>query len=248
MRKYLYAGAVAAGFLLLGAAPVYADVQPAPAGAQGGLLDPADGIDLGNPLGGSPLLNVDPGDNSIFPRDAVPPARTGFGQASSDAAKRPAAAESDGTREAPPVAGDGVPTGSLSQLPVANLFSGGIPVVGGLLPNGRSPLGSRADQESGLFDNGLPLLGGFGGMLPGDSTRTRPAVSGMPAGGTALPAGDQVAPARPGRDTPNQAKPGKPKPATVDPAIANDHRLHEEPTDPEDTPRPFSSGRPVARP
>jgi hypothetical protein len=43
-------------------------------------------------------------------------------------------------------------------------------------------------------------------------------------------------------------KPDQAKPAAADPAIANDHRLHEEPTDPEDKSdtRPFSGGRPIA--
>jgi hypothetical protein len=251
MRRYLYATAVAGGFLLLAAAPAYADVQPAPAGAYqdglGDLLGPTNGIDLGNPLGGTSLLNVNPGDNSVLPpQDQVPPARTGLGQPGvpGTATGRPVAPEAD---KALPVPGGGLPTGALGQVPIANLLGGGLPVVGGLLPNGRSPLGSRADQESGLLDNGLPLLGGLGGLLPGDPAGTLPAASGMPAGGTTVPAGD-VAPAQPDRDGPDRAKPAKPKPAGADPAITSDHRLHEEPTDPEDKSgtRPFSGGRPIA--
>jgi hypothetical protein len=253
MRRHLYAGAVAAGFLLLGAAPAYADVQPAPADAQqdagdpGGLLGSTNGIDLSNPLGGTSLLNVNPGDNSVLPpQDDVPPARTGFGRAgaqrdSSGPAERPVAAEKV---DALPVPDRGLPTGALSQLPIASLLGGGLPVIGGLLPNGQSPLGSRADQESGLLDDGVPLLGGLGGLLPGHSARTLPAASGMPAGGTAVPAGE------PAQDVPDGTKPAQPdpKPAAADPAIADDHRLHEEPTDPEDKSdsRPFSGGRPIA--
>jgi hypothetical protein len=261
MRKYLYAGAVAGSFLLLSAAPAYADEQPA-AGAQqdggalGGLLDPASGVNLNNPLGGTSLLNVNPGDNSLLPpQDAVPPARTGFGQAgdpNSDPAgdvEAPARTVADVSRkgEGLPVSGGGLPTGALSQLPVAGLLGGGLPVIGGLLPDGRSPLGGMAaNQESGLLDGGLPLLGGLGGLIPGSSAHTLPAVSGMPAGGTAVPIDDQVAPAKPAQTRP--AKPAQTKPDAVDPAIANDQRLHEEPTDPEvkDDTRTFSDGRPVA--
>ncbi|RSM46536.1 hypothetical protein DMB66_49440 [Actinoplanes sp. ATCC 53533] len=77
MRKWFYAGAVAGGFLLLGAAPAQADVVPAPAGGllgslsggqglddQGLGLDPAGGLNLASPLGGSPLMDFKPGRNS----------------------------------------------------------------------------------------------------------------------------------------------------------------------------------------
>src|ERR1044072_6894067 len=99
MRKYLYAGAVAGGFLLLGAAPAHADVQPAPAGAQqdagvGGLLGSTGGLDqpgrlrIPDATGGSgTLLDVKPGNNSADvpgnvdqARDGIP-ARTGLGAA-----------------------------------------------------------------------------------------------------------------------------------------------------------------------
>src|SRR5919199_4097784 len=103
MRKYLYAGAVAGGFLLLGAAPAHADGQPAPAssrqdgGALGSLLgttgglDPAGGLKIKDPVGGAGLVHVRPGDNSadvpgatgnpLPARAGVPAARTGLGQA-----------------------------------------------------------------------------------------------------------------------------------------------------------------------
>jgi hypothetical protein len=247
MRKYLYAGVVAGGFLLLGAAPAYADVQPVTADAQqdpgglGGLLDPTNGMNLGNPL-----LTVDPGDNSFLPpQNPAPPARTGFGQAGdlrrNRAGEAPSLPAADVARrgEGLPIAGGGMPTGLLGQLPAADTFGGGIPVIGGLLPNGGSPLGRMdANQEAGLLDGGVPLLGGLGGLLPGSSAYTMPTVSGMPAGGSAVPVDDQPAPAKPATN----------KPAGVDPAIANDHRLHEEPIDPEDqgSIRTFSDGRPIA--
>ena len=264
MRKYLYAGAVASGFLLLSASPAHADVLPGPASAQqrddgglGGLLgsagglDPAGGLNLNNPLGGSQLIDVRPGDNTpdvtgaagnILPAEGnVPAARTGLGKPGDRSGRqngnsagrvRPAAGE------ALPVPGGGLPTGVLGGLPVGNLLGGGLPLIGGLLPDGRTPAisGMGADQESGLLDGGLPLLGGLGGLLPTSSAmRMLPAFSGMPAGGTAVPAGDQP-----------RTKPAA-RPA-ADPAVTNDARLHEEPTDPEGKAgrRTFSGGRPVA--
>jgi hypothetical protein len=261
MRRYLYAGAVAGGFLLLGAAPAHADVPPAPAGAQqdagalGGLLgstgglNPADGLRVSDPLGGSgSLLDAQPGDNSadvpgatdnLLPaQDGVPAARTGLGQAAGRTGKRPA--RPAGTEDLPS-AGGGLPTGALGDLPISNLPISNLPVsnlLGGLLPNGQSAGLSRADQESGLLGNDLPLIGG---LLPGGGNVAAPAVpatSGLPAGGTDVPAQDQ-----PAKTKPAAVKPG------ADPAIANDARLHEEPTDPEGKggkQRAFSDGRPVA--
>ena len=177
MRKYLYAGAVAGGFLLLGAAPAYADVVPAPQGAQqadvqqpdggglGGLLDPANGVGLDQPLGGSPLIDVNPGDNSVLPQDGsalpaedgVPAARTGFGtpgdRPHGQHGNRPLPAADVVGQTLPgglplsggglPLAnGGGLPSGALSQLPVGHLLGGGLPLLGGgLLPDGRTPAG-----------------------------------------------------------------------------------------------------------
>jgi hypothetical protein len=252
MRRYLYAGAVAGGFLLLGAAPAHADVQPAPAGAQqdagalGGLLgstgglDPAGGLRVDDPLGGSgSLLDAQPGDNSadvpgatdnLLPaQDGVPAARTGLGQAAGRTGQRPARPAHRPATEDLPALGGGLP---VSNLPISNLL-GGLP-LGGLLPNGPTAGLSRADQESALLGDDLPLLGGLLTDVP--SASAAPAASGLPAGGSDVPAA--------------QDKPQKPavKPAQ-DPAIANDSRLHEEPTDPEGKGgkrRAFSDGRPVA--
>jgi hypothetical protein len=255
MRRYLYAGAVAGGFLLLGAAPAHADGQPAPAGAQqdagalGGVLgstgglDPAGGLRINDPLGGSGgLLDVKPGDNSadvpgatdnLLPaQDGVPAARTGLGRAADRNAERPARQPHRPATEDLPAVGGGLP---VSNLPVSNLLGGGLPLIGGLLPNGPTAGLSRADQESGLLGGDLPLLGV---LLPDAPTASAaPAASGLPAGGTDI--ADT-------RDKPR--KPAAVQPAE-DPATANDARLHEEPTDPEgkgSKRRAFSDGRPVA--
>lgn len=249
MRKYLYAGAVAGGFLLLGAAPAHADVQPAPAGAQqdagalgsllgsSGDLDQADGLGISDPLGGSGgLLGVKPGNDSADVPGAAgslvqaPAARTGLGRAGeriTSGSGRPSA------EALPDVGGAGLPTGALGGLPVSNLLRSGL--IGNLLPNG--PGFARADQESGLFGGELPLLLG---LLP--DTHSIPAASsasGLPAGGTAV---------SPAQKQPVQAKPAAPA-AAEDPATANDPRLHEEPTDAVgkgSSRRAFSAGRPVA--
>jgi hypothetical protein len=266
MRKYLYAGAVAGGVLLLGAAPAYADVvvPPPVAGQQpdggptGGILGPDGGLNLGNPLGDAKVLDVSPGDNTpdltgaagnVLPaRGDVPAARTGLGQAGR---RGPAAAAQPGADPAGSAlsqAADGpLPTGGaplselpIGNLPIGNLLGGGLlGGGGGLLPAGRA---AGSHQESGLMPSDLPLLGGgLGGLLPFSTARTLPAYSGMPAGG--VPTTTQ--PAKPVK---------KPRPAAApaqDPAVANDARLHEEPTDPEGRTgttsiRKFSDGRPVA--
>src|SRR4051812_50228016 len=68
MRRYLYAGAVAGGLLLFGAAPANADTVPAPAGPAarqqnggglGGVLGAAN-----TPLGDSKVIRAGSGDNS----------------------------------------------------------------------------------------------------------------------------------------------------------------------------------------
>jgi hypothetical protein len=270
MRKYLYAGAMAGGFLLLGAAPAHADVQPAPAGAQqgagalggllgsGGGLDPAGGLRISDPLGGSgSVLDVKPGNNSADVPDAagklvpapdgVPAARTGLGRAGDRNAARPARPERRPSAEALPGVGDGLPTGALGGLPVSNLLGSGLPLLGGLLPNGQTAGFGRADRESGLLGSDLPLLGG---LLPDvSSVPAAPSASGLPAGGTAVtPAQEQPAQPQPAQPQPAQHKPAAPA-AAEDPATANDPRLHEEPTDPEGKGsgrRAFSDGRPVA--
>jgi hypothetical protein len=264
MRKYLFAGAVAGGLLLLGGAPAHADDQPAPAGGVlGGLLNPAGGVDptggldLDSPLGGK-VVKVKPGTNSpdltgavgdaVPASDGRPMARTGLGDqpanrtparaATGGGAAKPALPAADVVSEALPTPG-GVP--ALGDLPVGNLLGGGLPLIGGLMPDGRTPSAVPAVRESGLLGGGVPLLGG---LLPDDTARTLPAfgetpdASGMPGGGTPVPADDTTRPAvdEPPASTPADAGPGD-----------DTTRLHEEPVDDEaKSKRPFSDGRPVA--
>lgn len=298
MRKWFYAGAVAGGFLLLGAAPAQADVVPAPAGgllgslgggsggqeprgAQGLGLDPAGGLNLAGPLGGSQLMDLKPGRNSADVTGPVPGLPAGDDartrEADEPTGRGPArgAAPADlpriggltgggssggggggltggGSSGGPGGGRAGRPGGGLSNLIPANLLGGGL-LGGGLTPDGRTA-SAEAPRESALFDGGVPLLGGLGGLLPANEVpRTRPgagddAPTGMPAGGTAVdPA--LVDPATP-QD--GNGKGGKNKGQAGDPAAdqpVDDPRLHEEPIDDEagGKKRSFSAGgRPVA--
>jgi hypothetical protein len=197
MRKYLLAAA-AGGLLLLGAAPAHADEAPAAPGLLSGLLDPAGGISPANglhvdkPLGDTPLVDVDPGDNtpSVVPtlpaEGTTPAARTGLGNAEPD--DRSARAAADGTNSPTPATDDA----PLDAAPVADRLGGGLPLLDGLLPDGRATDLPATDREAGLLGGGLPLLGG---LLPEGPARTLPAdagdepdVTGMPAGGAAVPA------------------------------------------------------------
>lgn len=276
MRKYLYAGAVAGGFLLLGAAPAYADTTaPDPAIGQNtssadGLLGPSGAVDLTGPLRDSRVLDVKPGTNTpdltgaaggLLDRTrggGLPAARTGLGQA------KPAA---DVVRSALPATADtealpgGLGGGNLSGLPiVGGLLGGGLPVVGGgglplngsggSLPlnggGGSLPIGGRS--ESGLLPSDIPLLGGgLGGLLPFAMPQTAPAFSGMPAGGTAVSNQSTSQSAAKPAVKPAVKPAQKTKPAP-DAATAGDARLHEEPVDTEGDGRQFSAGRPVAGP
>jgi hypothetical protein len=269
MRKYLYAGAIAGGLLLLGGAPAYADPgAPGPAtdqgaGPAGGLLGPGGNVQLDDPLGGAKVLKIKPGANSpdltgaagplVQSGGRLPAARTGPGQAAGKA-PRPAA---DVVRSTLPGTAntEGLP-GGLNGLPiVGGLLGGGLPLGGGGLPlagggglpvvnGGGLPVGGA--PEAGLRPSDLPLLGGgLGGLLPFSMPRTLPAFSGMPAGGTAVAA--QPAGTQPARTQPvSGARPAKKPAVQPDPATANDARLHEEPVDTEGDGRQFSSGRPVA--
>jgi hypothetical protein len=255
MRKYLIAAAVAGGVLLFGGAPAYADENPAPANPLGGLLDPAGGLSIENPLGDSPAIRVKPGTNTpalpglppaappaVVPGAAapeeLPAARTGLGGAKPEL---PAADVVGGRNPLPR-------DFAVGNLPMADVLSGGgLPVIGGLLPNGRAADDRATTEKSGLLGDGVPLLGGLGGLLPEEPARTLPAdpdepdMSGMPAGGTAV-------------DTPASTDPAT---DPADPAVAaapdaagpgdDDQRLHEEPIDNEAAGgRTFSDGRPVA--
>lgn len=300
MRKWFYAGAVAGGFLLLGAAPAHADVVPGPAGGllgslDGGQgpgdeprlgLDPAGGLNLASPLGGSPLMDVQPGHNSadvtgpaadLLPKHDDEPAR----EADEPGGRKPArgSAPADlpliggltgggssrgglggGGLGGGGLAGGGAgrPGGGLGNLIPANLLGGGL-LGGGLTPDGRMA-SAAAPRESALFDGGVPLLGGLGGLLPANEVpRTPPAdddtPTGMPAGGTPVdPALVDPAPADPALVDPAdpQAGNGKGKGKNGKSGkgqSVDDPRLHEEPTDDEagGKKRTFSTGgRPIA--
>jgi hypothetical protein len=312
MRKWFYAGAVAGGFLLLGAAPAQADVVPAPVGgllgslgdgsgspglggAQGLGLDPAGGLNLASPLGGSPLTDIKPGQNSA---DVSGPASDVLSQDDVRTREADEPAGRAATRGSAPAdlpllggltgggssgglgggltggsagggragdragqSGSGQAIGGLGNLIPANLLGGGL-WGGGLTADGRMAP-AEGPRESALFDGGVPLLGGLGGLLPANETpRTLPATgddtpTGMPAGGTAVdpaldpalvdPADGQAGNAKDGKDGSKNGKGQAGKPA-ADQAV-EDPRLHEEPTDNETggKKRSFSDGgRPVA--
>ncbi|HET6533257.1 MAG TPA: hypothetical protein VFH03_21930 [Actinoplanes sp.] len=205
MRKYVIIAA-AAGGLLAGGAPAYADQHPA--GPLGGLLDPAGGgVNLDNPVDGDPIIKVKPGSDT--PALPAAPGLPTAGLPTSDAAPTEDASPSartglGGARSALPAAGavGGPPLGSVrnddfavADVPVGRLLNGGgVPGLG-LMPDGSAPLAptGRSTRESGLLGGGVPLLGGLGGLLP-EPARTLPAdgpdTSGMPAGGTTVDPSD----------------------------------------------------------
>jgi hypothetical protein len=191
MRKYLYAGAIAGGLLLLGAAPAYADTtSPDPAsgqsGSTSGILGHDGHLQLDNPLGDAKVLDIKPGSNTPDVTGAagrLPAARTGLGQARdssplSAAAPVTGAARSvlPGTADTEALPGGLGGGGGLSGLPVVGgLLGGGLPVAGG----GGLPVGGGGLPVGG---GGLPVGGGGGGL---------PIVGGggLPVGGGGLPIG-----------------------------------------------------------
>jgi hypothetical protein len=274
MRKWFYAGAVVGGFLLLGAAPAHADLIPAPAdgllpsaNGHGIGLDPAGSLNLESPLGGaSRLVSIRPGQNSTdlqgagsslsdmlpsdgsllrAPGEPIDSERgAGLAPAGLPLARSGGVTGARAGRGLGGLSG-GLPTGNLTSLIPSGLLGGGL-LGGGLL----SP--AAAHRESTLFDGGLPLLGGLGGLMPVNETPdTDPAddrdATSMPAGGTAVdPSAADPSTVDPAAD------PATVDPATVDPAIdepVRDPRVHEEPIDDEASAgkRAFSEGgRPIA--
>ena len=196
MRKYLFAGAVAGGLLLLGAAPADADVVSAPAGRQqdgsgvGGLLT---GVD--HSLGDSDVFDVTPGDNSVdlldpagpvLPaEDATPAARTGLGRPTD---RIPAGAAGSGLRATdrrgrglPGVGGAGLGAGLGGLLGGLPAGGGGLALAGGGLPfagGGGLPFAGGG---------GLPFAGGGGLPFAGGGLPT--GGGGLPFAGGGLPTG-----------------------------------------------------------
>ncbi|WP_127498581.1 hypothetical protein [Actinoplanes solisilvae] len=269
------------------------------------LLGQSNGLNVDNPLqystlsdtplGRSPVAQFSAGQNSPDLNPLLP------GESATDHRPQPPAASvvrrprtllpgvpgSSGLPGLSGLSGQGLPVQGLpvQGLPVRDLPLLGdrsLPLLGDLLPSGQTrSFGQRPTmRQAEMFDGGLPLLGGLGGLLPAnESPRTPPAgdgpdLSGLPAGGMAIlpaalngsaaapaagsepaasePAASEPAAPAPVAEQPAQDKPAKPtkaKPAKSHPVeTPEDPRLHEEPVD-DDTveDRPFSSeGRPVA--
>lgn len=233
MRRYLIAAVAAGGLLLLlGAGPAQADDLPLPAtdqgagGLLGDLLGPAGGVagvnplggdtTMENPLGGPPIVDFKPGDNSV-----TPPKLPGSETAPEAASKKK---KKNG------------PNNSIGLPVVGDLLGGGLPLVNGLGGGATGQERPVAGQESGLIGSDLPLLGG---LLPEKPVRRLPAAATDPADVSGLPQGgsDVLPDTKPGNATPppNAAGPGD-----------DQQRLQEEPIDDEASERPFSDGRPVA--
>lgn len=183
MRKLWCAGAIASGFLLLGAAPALADetVAPGPASASGAAqgalrdalgyaLEPTNGWTLGSPLAsdplsGQPLVQLDPGPGrhlaQLAPGGDTPetedakPARN----RKSKAAGRGLVPAADVLRTVPGAApGSGSP---LSDGPGGPL--GGLPVHGVPMPLAGQDLHVANVPVDGLVGR---TLSGFGGLTP----------------------------------------------------------------------------------
>jgi hypothetical protein len=109
------------------------------------------------------------------------------------------------------------------SLPMGGGLFGGLPLLGGLLPNGGTPslMQQPTMRQAETFDGGLPLLGGLGGLLPVNAApKARPAgdrpdTSGLPAGGMAVVPAATPAFGHPA--TPDQ--PATDQPATDQPAV-----------------------------
>jgi hypothetical protein len=233
VRKLWYAGAVVAGgiFLFGAAVPAQADLLPGTGTAEqqaderlADLLGASNGVNMDNPLrfstlgttpiGASPVLNFKSGQNSPDLNPLLPgePAAAPAGESATRRKRHhlPAADVVSGALNRP--GGQQLP---LNGLPVGGLV-GGLPLLGGLLPNGGTPgvLQRPTTRQAEAFDGGVPLLGGLGGLLPVNGmpkVADIPDTTGMPAGGMAIlpaattpPAFGQsaAAPARPAAGQP----------------------------------------------
>jgi len=264
VRKLWYAGAVVAGgiFLFGAAVPAQADVLPGTGTAEQqadeqltNLLGQSNGLKVENPLrfstigstplGSQPVMSLKSGQNTPDLNPVLP--------GESGHLPRPAL----GNTELPNADVIGTPQRLGDALPTRNMTMNqnslplpGLPVLGqlfgGLLPSGGTPslLQRPTARQAEVFDGGMPLLGGLGGLLPsnklpqvdgGPDVPGVPDLSGMPSGAMTI-----VPVAKPAQE--------KPQPA----ATPDDPRLHEEPLDTDATPpteprREFSpDGRPVA--
>jgi hypothetical protein len=266
VRKLWYAGAVVAGgiFLFGAAVPAQADVLPGTGTAEQqadeqltDLLGQSNGLNVENPLrystigstplGSQPIMNVKSGQNTpdlnpLLPGESAHLPRPALGNTELPDAD---------VIGAPQRLGGALPTRDMKlhhNVPLQSL-----PIVGqlfgGLLPSGGTSglMQPPTARQAELFDGGMPLLGGLGGLLPSNklpqvdggpnvpAAPGAPVLSGMPAGAMTI-----VPVAKPAQE--------KPQPA----ATPDDPRLHEEPVDTDATPpteprREFSpDGRPVA--
>jgi hypothetical protein len=281
VRRFWYAGAAltAGGILLFGAAPAQADellpgtdVARQQADQQlADLLGQSNGLSLENPLRHSslqdspaaktPLMQFKSGQNTPDTNRILPGESTSEPRPQLPAADVMRNNSLNGTDLGSPF--DSLPVQQLpvNNVPLNGLLGGGLPLLGGLNPNGEQP--SAVDRptvrQAEAFSGGLPLLGGLGGLLPVNDLPGKPDTSGLPAGGTAVQPADttpaptaaarpSVAPS-PAFSAPAPAEPAdktapadKPKPA----ATPDDPRLHEEPIDDDSEKREFSpNGRPI---
>jgi hypothetical protein len=284
VRKLWYAGAaVASGLILFAASPARADDQPStPQLLPGNSVAPPFG-DLLSGAGGYALNSVRGAGSMAMSGASTATASAGREAKNGlDRVRRPTnnlhvTVPLDGSRpltqvhpgtnspqvlsrsarDVPPA---GVAGPLLPQMPQTSINDGdgllsGLPLLGGLLPNGQQQPSFDPSFDASSLDRptvgeteSLPLLGG---VLPDPtdaSTPSVPDVSGLPAGGMAV-----LAPAISGhhKATP-AATPSSPAPspsvsapAATDSSAPVDPRLNEEPIDPSE--RTFSPDtRPVA--
>ena len=271
MRKLWYAGAaVAGGILLFGAAPAQADLLPGTGTAEQqaderltDLLGRTNGITV-DPLGHSSLNNTPAGQNPLLqyrsgrntpeldrvlpgePRPSLPAADVVGG-----ALRRPSASRPHDHR---PVHDLPIRQFPIRSLPLFGI--GGLPLLGGLLPDGgRGIADDRTTmRQAEMFDGGMPLLGGLGGVLPvNEAPRTLPAraepdTSGLPAGGTAVRPGGGTKPGSGAKRT-RSTRPATTPSATAATPAASEPPAGTGPAAAQDRPaRPGPAPQPTATP
>lgn len=253
MRKLWYAGAaLTGGIILFAASPAQADLLPGvDAAAQqaderlADLLGQSNGVNVDNPLGNSTLKDTPAGRSPVTQfkagqnspdLDPLLPGRSGEPNGGQRRGLVPGGESARDLQDDEEPAADVVrsPTSALplQDFPVQRLpifGSEGLPLLSGLLPSGQvRDFNERPTmRQAEMFDGGVPLLGGLGGLLPAngsprtpsddDTPRTLPAtdepdLSGMPAGGVAImPAATTPAADAPATSTsPAPAQPTQP--------------------------------------